>query len=81
VASRSEDASSDSLDSDSDTRASQPVGHEGVLRRRWPRRDDVAFDELRIEIRVSYRTLLVIFSLFVGVQRVIDALGGIHLPL
>jgi hypothetical protein len=75
VASRSERPS----DFHEEAPSPSPVERRGLgwrlpRRLRWGRRDDVGLDELRIEISVSYRTLLVIFSIFVVLQRIVDVI-------
>jgi hypothetical protein len=48
-----------------------PVLHPRTIVR--TRLNRVAMDELKITISVSYRTLLVVFSLFVVISRIVDA--------
>ncbi|DAD51976.1 TPA_asm: hypothetical protein [ssRNA phage Zoerhiza.1_4] len=40
---------------------------------RWPRRDDVEFNELNVSLRISYKTLVLVFVLFDVFHKVVDA--------
>jgi hypothetical protein len=39
---------------------------------KWPRRDDVEFNELNVSLRISYKTLVLAFVLFDVVHKVVD---------
>lgn len=48
--------------------------------RRSPRRDDVEFNELNISLKISYKTLLLVFVLFDVLHRTVNVLFDLDLP-
>jgi len=46
---------------------------ESSRRIHWPRRDEVEFNELNVHLKISYKTLILVFVLFDVFHKLVDA--------
>jgi len=53
-------------------RGEQPLVGDPPNKGRWERRDDLEFNELDVRLRISYKTVLLVFVLFDVLRKVVD---------
>jgi len=46
---------------------------------RWPRRDDLEFNELNVSLKISYKTLVLAFVLFDVFHKVVNVVFDLNL--